>query len=245
MKTGTLIANPTAPNLEALGASLVLSHGCAPVTGRVLCFDCPDQVADALIECGAAQVAQALPTYDAERAWLKAYAGDFEFYVSLKAQLARKGDLSPKQWEAVTRAVERDRQRAEQALNPPAPQTFSLLPGTVLRLTRFIAEKIAEQAGCSRAHFAFEVLEVKRETERAYLAVVRMSAVKCAVCCVCGLQLKNPVSISLGIGPECGKHWGVGQEPDALEALASKLREFKTVETWIPKKSIKERIEKV
>ena len=243
MKTITLIPNPATPNLEAFGAYLVLTVGCT-ATGEPHTFACEDHVADAMLEQGACRLAEDKPTHEVEAAWLREYKGKFEFALSLQAQLARKGTLSDKQWSCVANLIQKETEFQAKRAAEAARTDFSLKPGTVLRLTRFIGEQIAAKAGCSRAHFAFEVLSVERETERAYLATVRMSAVKMSRCCVCGLTLKNPVSISLGIGPECGSHWGVGQEPDALEKLAAQLRSFATVQAWIPKKSIKERIEK-
>ena len=243
MKTVTLIPNPATPNLEAFGAYLVLTVGCT-ASAEPLTFLCEDHVADALLEQGAARAAEDKPTFEAERAWLLAYKGKFEFALSLQRQLVQKGKLSEKQWNCVANLIQKEKDFAAKRAAEAARTDFSLKPGTVIRLTKFIAEEIAAKAGCSRAHFAFEVLSVERETEKAYLATVRMAAVKTAHCCVCGLTLKNPVSISLGIGPECGSHWGVGQEPDALEKLAAQLRTFQVVQSWIPKKSIKERTEK-
>ena len=61
-------------------------------------------------------------------------------------------------------------------------------------------------------------------------------------CCNCGRTLTHPVSVELGIGPECGKHywdWDLigGYTKENLQKLKSALRSIR-VETWIPKSCI-------
>lgn len=244
MKTVTLIPNPIAPNLEAFGAHLVLACGCT-ATDQPLTFVCPDAGADEMLANGVARLASDVPTFDAERAWLKAYSGSFDFYLSLKAQLAKKGKLSEKQWAAITKAIARDQAEAAKqvAVASGAAPTFTLAPGTEIVVKKFAGATIAHLAGCSRPHFGFLVLEVLKETQKAYLVRLRMAAVRSSSCCVCGLRLTNPASIELGIGPICGDHWGVDKSPAALEQLAEKLRVYSEVETWLAKSAIKERKE--
>lgn len=65
---------------------------------------------------------------------------------------------------------------------------------------------------------------------------------KTGVCCKCGRKLTHPVSVLLGIGPECGQHWHDwnavgGYTEENLERLRVLLRDIK-VEGWIPKSQI-------
>ena len=58
-------------------------------------------------------------------------------------------------------------------------------------------------------------------------------------CCMCGRKLTHPVSVILGIGPECGKHfwnWDAvgGYTPENVERLKGKLQDI-TIDTWMPK----------
>lgn len=66
--------------------------------------------------------------------------------------------------------------------------------------------------------------------------------VKLGVCCKCGRVLTHPVSVELGIGPECGKHfhdWDLigGYSKENLERLKGALVDIK-VEGWFPKSQI-------
>jgi len=57
-----------------------------------------------------------------------------------------------------------------------------------------------------------------------------------AVCMRCGRALTHPVSVLLGIGPECGEHWwelGRAMTEADLEYLQSRVREI-MVEGWFP-----------
>jgi hypothetical protein len=166
-----------------------------------------------------------------EAAWLRAYSGNFDFYLSLQRQLSTNGGLSPRQWECVTRAIEK-------AALPKPARTFSLAVGEVLIVTKFFAHIIGKQTGLTRPHFAVEVVAVEAETEKAYKVQVKLSAQRTSHCCVCGKTLTNPRSVAAGIGPICGGYY----EVDNLEALAEKLRTVEaTANLWIPKGQIKER----
>ena len=62
------------------------------------------------------------------------------------------------------------------------------------------------------------------------------------VCCVCGRTLTHPVSVTLGIGPECGSHWWDwnaigGYNAEVEEALKIRIEDI-IVDTWIPKSII-------
>lgn len=65
---------------------------------------------------------------------------------------------------------------------------------------------------------------------------------KTGTCCRCGRTLTHPVSVELGIGPECGGHyhnWDLvgGYTMENLERLRGALIEIK-IDSWIPKSQI-------
>lgn len=67
---------------------------------------------------------------------------------------------------------------------------------------------------------------------------------KIGACCVCGRTLTHPVSVLLGIGPECGSHWWDwnavgGYTEENLAKLRMVIFDMK-VDQWIPKACIKE-----
>lgn len=68
------------------------------------------------------------------------------------------------------------------------------------------------------------------------------------VCCVCGRTLTHPVSIALGIGPECGGHfhdWDLigGYSKENADAITKAVQENMKVDGWFPKSIIKETME--
>jgi superfamily II DNA or RNA helicase len=71
---------------------------------------------------------------------------------------------------------------------------------------------------------------------------------KMGVCCVCGRKLTHPVSVELGIGPECGKHyhnWDLvgGYSLENIERLRQVVQSKVVVNSWIPKAVIKQVVE--
>jgi len=68
---------------------------------------------------------------------------------------------------------------------------------------------------------------------------------KMGVCMNCGRKLTHPVSVELGIGPECGKHywdWDAvgGYTKDNIRRLTKAVQEKIKIDTWIPKSVVKE-----
>ena len=92
---------------------------------------------------------------------------------------------------------------------------------------------------------------VLRETEKAVYVYGHgtMESSKTGSCCVCGRELTHPVSVTLGIGPECGGHWWDwktigGYTEENIERLKKemliKMKDMK-VDQWLPKAVIKEK----
>lgn len=62
------------------------------------------------------------------------------------------------------------------------------------------------------------------------------------ICCNCGRKLTHPVSVYLGIGPECGGHfwdWKEvgGYKPENIDIMRTKLIQT-SIDSWFPKKTI-------
>ena len=65
------------------------------------------------------------------------------------------------------------------------------------------------------------------------------------MCCVCGRELTHPVSVKLGIGPECGGHywnWDLvgGYTKENIARLTKTVQENIKVDQWVPNSCIKE-----
>ena len=175
--------------------------------------------------------------------WLNNYNGTFPFYLSLKSQLASKGYLSPAQIACVVKAIGRDTTR-KMAVQAPAmaAKTFSLGIGDIIVVSKWLARKIGEQAGLARAHYTLEVVAVEAETERAYKATLKLSGQRTSRCGICGIKLTDPHSVANGIGPICAEKVGIAYSGQSLAELQTALKEVRTVNTWLPKSSIKEKI---
>lgn len=169
------------------------------------------------------------------RAWLEAYSGNFDFYLSLKSQLAGRGTLSPKQIDCVRRAIERDSQRTAPVV--AAKREYSYKPGEVLIVGKFHARRIADESGYKHAHHALKIVEIHHETEKAILVTVKLTAQRTPYCGCCGQTLTNKASIAAGIGPICAEKTGLSEI--SLAALDAALRDTRVVKTWIPKSGIK------
>lgn len=126
-------------------------------------------------------------------------------------------------------------------------KVFTLAVGERVRVSKFFAKKTGESCGLKRAHFVYEILDVMNETAKAYQVKVRAVSQRSGHCCVCGLRLDNPESVTKGIGPICGGWYELNwnSDKDILNSLAEKLMTLSTeVEIWIPKSVIKERFTK-
>lgn len=179
---------------------------------------------------------QAPTDHGPEIQWLEAYRGNFDFYLSLQNQWKRRGNLSAKQWETISRAVERDKKRSEAVSQP---QEFSIHTGDILVVSQFAARLIAEQTG-ARVHYVLEVVKVLRETAKAYQVIVKLSAARTSHCGICGITLTNPESVARGIGPICADNWGIGDASEPLAELAKKLDQVIQATACIPKKCVKQ-----
>jgi len=99
-------------------------------------------------------------------------------------------------------------------------------------------------AGCAKWKKVpiFFVAKVVAETTKAFYLYGHgtTETIKMGVCCVCGRTLTHPVSVELGIGPECGSHWWDwslvgGYTKENVARLMQKIRTDIIIDTWIPK----------
>ena len=84
------------------------------------------------------------------------------------------------------------------------------------------------------------------ETDRAFYVYGRgtTATAQLGVCCICGRSLTHPVSVELGVGPECGKHywdWDLvgGYNKENINKLTKVVQERIKIDTWIPKRVVK------
>lgn len=125
-----------------------------------------------------------------------------------------------------------------------AKKVYTIAVGEIIRVNKTFAKRIGEAGGLTRAHFVFEVTDVFGETAKAYRVKLKAKSQRSGHCCVCGLALTNPESVTNGIGPDCGDGYQLDwkNDKDALTQLSEKLAVYSEVETWLPKSAIKERL---
>lgn len=74
-----------------------------------------------------------------------------------------------------------------------------------------------------------------------------LETVRMGVCMACGRRLTHPVSVMLGIGPQCGGHWWDwdavgGYSKENVERLKTEIPGIK-IDTWVPKACIMEHLD--
>jgi hypothetical protein len=163
------------------------------------------------------------------QSFLRDYQGSSSFVQSLRDQYHRNGYLSLKQVECLKKMME--------------PKVFTISIGVRLLLGKGASTRISNSLGVDFVHRGFEVVGIHAETERAYLLDLKFAATRTVTCCVCGIQLKNEVSRSIGIGPVCAEKHGIPYELNALNLLQAKLDAVDQVahKVWVAKWAIKER----
>ena len=119
--------------------------------------------------------------------------------------------------------------------------------GLVIQISKWLAPKISRRLKLSVQSFAWEVIQVVAETEKAYLIKARIPDVNHSLsfCRACGSPLTSKFSIITGMGESCAKKWGVAyvtktDSVDAFKArLQAKIDSIGVIEFWVPKKCIK------
>lgn len=154
------------------------------------------------------------------------------------------GFLGDKTYQEINHPIV-DAFRAAIADQKPVAKIFTLKVGERLRVSKFHAKNIGQACGLLRPHFVFEVVEITDETAKAYRVRLKAVSQRSGHCCICGLTLTNPESVSKGIGPVCGDGYQLdwNSDRDVLLQLAEKLKVISSVTDfiWLPKSGIKER----
>jgi hypothetical protein len=85
------------------------------------------------------------------------------------------------------------------------------------------------------------------ESEKAYKVVLRGAPIPSSTCSRCGRKITNPVSLLIGMGWDCGEHYGVSPVPEEqLEKFMADIRvklSKLTFEGWIPKSQVEKIVE--
>ena len=136
--------------------------------------------------------------------FLRANAEGNAFFTSVLSQFDRKGSLSEAQLASVERNINRPRPVREVQANPVTELGMYRKDGVVFRVKR------SKQSGNLYAMRYNPLAPVKSERfvyERGGVFRLSADAQKAGhefgICCVCGAELSDPVSVERGIGPIC------------------------------------------
>jgi hypothetical protein len=170
---------------------------------------------------------------------VKEYEGNNNFILSLKSGLNKYGSLTPKQLSAADNFFSK--------LEVPTNQISDSKNINVnLKVTKFIAKRIADDNKLEFRPFLVTISKVLKTTNKAYQVVGRMNTSDVTSCRCCGLDLTDWKSQATGVGPICAKKLGipyVKNQEDVLvfkKLLKLKIDEIGDLTFWIPKSQIVE-----
>jgi hypothetical protein len=143
--------------------------------------------------------------------FLRANAEGNAFFTSVLSQFDRKGSLSEAQLASVERSINRPRPVREVQANPVTELGMYRKDGVVFRVKRskqsgnLYAMRYNPLAPVKSERFVYERGGVFRLSadNRMTLAEAQKAGHEFGICCVCGAELSDPVSVERGIGPIC------------------------------------------
>jgi len=169
------------------------------------------------------------------------YKGDNGFIISLKGGLTKYGSLTPKQLSAADNFFSK--------VNTPKKMEDNTQPKEVnvnIKISKFIAKRIAEDNDLEFKPFLLTITKVLRETAKAYQVVGKMNTSDVSSCRCCGKDLTDWRSQATGVGPVCSKSLGipyVKKEEDVVvykKLLKIKIDKIGDLTFWLAKSQIKE-----
>ena len=169
------------------------------------------------------------------------YKGDNGFIISLKGGLTKYGSLTPKQLSSAGNFFSK--------VNTPKKMEDTTQPKEVnvnIKISKFIAKRIAEDNDLEFKPFLLTITKVLRETAKAYQVVGKMNTSDVSSCRCCGKDLTDWRSQATGVGPVCSKSLGipyVKKEEDVVvykKLLKIKIDKIGDLTFWLAKSQIKE-----
>ncbi len=172
---------------------------------------------------------------------VKGYNGNNGFINSLKNGLNKYGSLTPKQLSAAGNFFSK--------VSTPKKMENTTQPKEVnvnIKITKFIAKRVAEDNDLEFKPFLLTITKVLRETDKAYQVVGKMNTSDVSSCRCCGKDLTDWRSQATGVGPVCSKSLGipyVKNEEDVevyKKLLKLKIDKIGDLTFWLAKSQIKE-----
>ena len=174
---------------------------------------------------------------------VRGYKGNNGLIISLKGGLNKFGSLTPKQLSAAGNFFSKFEQTK--------PVSEEKKVNVNLKISKFIAKRIAEDNNLEFKPFLVTITKVLRTTNRAYQVIGRMNTSDVTSCRCCGKDLTDWRSQATGVGPVCSKSLGipyVRKEEDVVvykKLLQLKMENIGDLTFWVPKSQIKEGLEEL
>ena len=143
-------------------------------------------------------------------------------------------------------SLHKEAQSIENELNVQSNTIITEISDKILEMSKWYANKFKEQHNTKFAFRNMKILNVYKETEKAYLVDAEFFGGIATSCGCCGKSLSNDISIATGIGPICASKLGFPRIDDINQAhiiveemhkMSKECGIFKQV--WIPKSQIK------
>ena len=166
------------------------------------------------------------------------YNGNNGFIISLQGGLKKYGKLTERQESSATNFFSK--------LETPKVEFKSKDVEVDIKVTRFIAKKIAEDNKLEFNPYLMTISKVVEETNKAYKVVGRMTTSDVTCCRNCGRDLTDWRSQATGVGPTCAKHMRIEyvRKQEDIEVFLKMLQimvdRVGDLTFWLPKSQIKE-----
>ena len=169
------------------------------------------------------------------------YKGNNGFISSLQGGLKKYGRLTERQLSSAGNFFSK--------VNTPKKMENTTQPKEInvnIKISRFIAKRVAEDNNLEFKPFLLTVTKVLKETPKAYQLVGKMNTSDVSSCRCCGLDLTDWRSQATGVGPVCSKSLGipyVKKEEDIVvykKLLKLKIDKIGDLTFWLAKSQIKE-----
>ena len=166
------------------------------------------------------------------------YKGNNGFINSLQNGLRKYGSLTERQLLAAGKFF------AKQLVSKTEVKPQVKEVNVNIKITKFIAKRIAEDNDLQFKPFLLTVTKVLRETEKAYQVVGKMNTSDVSSCRCCGKDLTDWRSQATGVGPVCSKSLGIpyvkNEEDVAVykKLLKLKIDRIGDLTFWLAKSQI-------
>lgn len=166
------------------------------------------------------------------------YKGENSFMIKMKDVVIKKGTLSPKQEEIVTKIL--DKEKSERTINMNWPT-----PGETIIIGRKIGQQLKETYGLEFNPTLLDITKLLGVSPKAVKFAGKMTIKRGKICTSCMRDLTDEFSMLTGMGKTCAGHMRVPYIKDASETARfredylRRVDEIGEMEFWVPKNQIK------